>query len=71
MYSKDQSSAMYTSALRTKYGVGSGLVLVHLFICMAAASFVSSLSFAVSSLILSRTTPGDDIFLETVSPCFW
>ena len=49
-------SAMYRSALRSRYGLRSGSVLLHLPVFMAAASFVSSLSFAVSSLILSRTT---------------
>ena len=44
-------SAMYSSALRSKYGLRSGSVLIHLSVCIAAASFVSSLSFAVSSLI--------------------
>ena len=52
--------AMYSSALRSKYGLRSGSVLIHLSVCMAAESFVSSLSFAVSSLILSRTTACSD-----------
>ena len=64
-------SAMYSSALRSKYGLRSGSVLVHLPVFMAVASFVSSLSFAVSSLILSRTTacrtcPRYDIFSNTL-----
>ena len=47
-------SAMYSSALRSTSGLRSGSVLVHLPVCRAAASFVSSLSFVVSSLILSK-----------------
>ena len=53
-------SAMYSYSLRSMYGLRSGSVLVHLPVCMADASFVSSLSFAVSSLILSRTTACSD-----------
>ena len=51
---------MYSFALRSKYGLRSGSVLVHLLVFMAAGSCVSSLSFAVSSLILSRTTACSD-----------
>ena len=49
-------SAMYSSALRLKYGLRSGSALVHLPACKAVASFASTLSFAVSSLTLSSTT---------------
>ena len=53
-------SAMYSSALRSKYGLRSGLALVHLPVCIAVASFASTLSFAVSSLTLSSTTACSD-----------
>ena len=53
-------SAMYSSALRLKYGLRPGSALVHLPVCIAVASFASTLSFAVSSLTLSSTTACSD-----------
>ena len=54
-------SAMYSSALRSKYGLRFWSVLIHLSVCMPSANLiVSSLPFAVSSLILSRTTACSD-----------